>query len=117
MQVRVFYTGTKMSSREHRLDETYTDDNIPLSYKGLSCVVKDLTDFYDAKGEIPFEACSLTASKNVKIDTAKAATLRQAIVDRTKGMGGRRDTLDSKLKDDSATLSEIKELLRLERGL
>ncbi len=114
--VRVFHDGTKVVAIEHRVDETYTAENRHGNHQDYSALVVDAADLSDAEGPIPFEAL-IPGGSGVGVDTVKRDAVRQAQKDRTVGAGGRLDTLRQKLADDAITDAELRELLRLSRGL
>lgn len=126
---RVVHNGSQLISVEHRADEyelgaaAYTNDNLIPKHIGLSWFVQDIAVFDDAEGLIPWEALSVSNpsapsdQRTVSIDVGISDSERQKIKDQTRGAGGMRDSLELKLRDNTITDAEIRDLLRLERGL
>jgi hypothetical protein len=124
--VRVFHKPDgAIQAREHRVDEAalgsaaYTNDNVPPVYVGLDWFVCDIRDFYDDEGEVPWETAIVTNAglarglRGVQQDTGAIATHLAGEKAKADKMG----VLQAKLTADTATVGDIRELMRLERGL
>lgn len=99
--VRIYHIGSVITTREHLRAEfetgtqkslgpglgtaAYTPDNLQPSHKDEDWFVIDLADCYDAQGEIPFEAISVSNpaapsnGRSVHIDPVKRDDMRRAI--------------------------------------
>lgn len=130
--VRVFHKlDGEIVARDHRADEpvsgsdVYTDGNVPPTFSGLDWFVCDIQDFYEGEGEeeerkeVPWGTASVTNAglsrglRGVLVDTAGVAAVRKAQDTRE----ARLAALQAKLVDGTATTADMRELMRLERGL
>ena len=110
---------------EHRADEpepggaAYTEDNMAPTFKGMDWFVCDVQDFHDDDGLFPWGTASVSnpglarGLRAVNPDVALIATTRAE----QKMRSDRTKELRTKLVDDTASLPEMREMLRIERGL
>tara|TARA_Y100000310_G_scaffold117032_2_gene115716 strand:- start:1374 stop:1769 length:396 start_codon:yes stop_codon:yes gene_type:complete len=128
--VRVYHKlDGEVVARERRADEwrlgagAYTDENVVPAHAGLDWLVCDIEDFYegegDAREEVPWGTASITnaglsrGQRAVQQDSGAIATAKAD----AKTKGDRKKALDAKLVADTATAAEMRELMRIERGL
>lgn len=126
---RIFHNGSIIRAVEHRADEhalgasAYTDANIPDIYLGFDWFVDDINKFHDGEGAIPWEAISVTnpeaakEQRQIGVDGTITIAARQHAKNATRGAQGRLDELTDKLQNDTISDAELRELLKLERGL
>jgi hypothetical protein len=113
-QIRIYYHPDGSIRRtEHRRDEIYTVENANLA--DCDWIVVDNISLYDAEGIVPLGAIRIV-DDTVTIVAANAAAERQRIRERETGTP-RLNALLAKLRGDAITTAEIRELMRLERGM
>ena len=122
--IRIFHDGDTVLGTEHRLDETYTDENRPPRRETQDWFTAADADLYDGPPSeatlVPFEALRATGAPGARAlghDPAVRDQRRQERRDREKGGGGELDALYAKLATGTLTPVELTQMLRLERGL
>jgi hypothetical protein len=128
--VRVYHKlNGEVVAREYRADEpdlgsgAYTDENVLPAHEGTDWLVCDVEEFLEGEGakreEIPWGTAEITnpglarGLRAILLDTEAIAQVKVE----AKGKADRMGVLKDKLVDDTATIANMRELMRLERGL
>ena len=109
--IRVFHRGTQVLATEHRIDEAYTQENVPQGHTGEAWFLDTSDALSDESGDIPFEALTVSGGK-LGAGPVKDQ-IRQAQVAKEQRTAQLRD----ELKADTIDVAGMRELMRLERGL